>query len=58
MDPYRIIVAVLLLAAGFVWSGLVILDAFDGASDGPLWGWGPLIAGLGVIVAGVLVLIF
>ena len=58
MDVYRIIVGVVLLVAGLAWAAVTILNALGGAPDGPLWGWGPLVGALGIVVAGVLILIF
>ena len=46
-----------LLIVGLGWVALRILGAFAGEPDGPLWGYGPILAGLGIAVAGVLILI-
>jgi len=57
MDVYRMIVGAVVLVAGLAWMAVTILNAFGGAPDGPLWGWGPLLGALGIVVAGVLILI-
>jgi len=57
MDVYRMIVGAVVLVAGLAWAALTILAAFDGAPDGPLWGWGPLIAAIILAAAGVAILL-
>ena len=46
------IVGGVLLTGGLGWAAVTILSAFEGAPDGPLWGWGPLISALIIIAAG------
>ena len=58
MDIYRLIVGVVLLLAGLGYIVVRILGAISGEPDGPLWGYGPILAGLGIAVVGVLILIF
>lgn len=55
----RIVLGLILLLGGLVYAGYRILADIDGDPDeGPLAGWGPLIAGLDIAVLGVIVLIF
>jgi hypothetical protein len=59
VELYRIVVVGLLVfAVGLIWLGLCVLDVLVNAPDGPCWGRGPLLAALGVAVAGVLILVF
>lgn len=55
----RIILGLILLLGGLGYAALRLLADMDGDPDqGPLAGWGPLLAGLGIAVLGVIVLIF
>lgn len=53
---FRILVGIVLVLGGLGYVGVRILGAISGMPDGPLLGWGPILAGLGVAAGGVFVL--
>ena len=55
----RIILGLILLLGGLGYAALRLLaDIAGDPEEGPFGGWGPLLAGLGFAVLGVIVLIF
>jgi hypothetical protein len=57
----RIILGLMLLLGGLCYTGLRILAAIDvdaPRDQGPLGGWGPVLAGLGFSILGVIVIVF
>lgn len=63
MDPLavaaKIILAIIMMLGGLIYVALrVLVDIDDRTDQGFLYGFGPILTGLGVAVAGVLILIY